>query len=43
VKYRVEHGPFARLADLKRVPGMAQTDIEGRKDLIVFFGSGSRG
>jgi competence ComEA-like helix-hairpin-helix protein len=36
VKYRAEHGPFAGFADLKKVPGIAQADIESRKDRIVF-------
>jgi DNA uptake protein ComE-like DNA-binding protein len=36
VKYRAEPGAFAGLADLKKVPGIAQADIESRKDRIVF-------
>ena len=36
VKYRAGHGPFAALEDLKKVPGLAQIDIESRKDRILF-------
>ena len=36
VRYRATHGPFANLADLKKVPGVAKVDLESRRDRIVF-------
>jgi competence ComEA-like helix-hairpin-helix protein len=36
VKYRANHEPFETVSDLKKVPGMAQVDVENRKDRIVF-------
>ena len=36
VRYRATHGPFANLADLKKVPGMAKIHLESRRDRIVF-------
>ncbi len=36
VSYRSEHGSFANLADLQRVPGMTKVDLDTRKERIVF-------
>jgi competence protein ComEA len=36
VKYRVEHGDFKTLDDLKKVPGISAAKIDARKDRVVF-------
>lgn len=36
IKYRKEHGDFASLEDLKKVPGIDFAKIEAKKDSLVF-------
>jgi len=36
VRYREEHGPFAAIDDLKKVPGLDAAKVEARKDRFVF-------
>jgi len=36
VKYRDEHGSFAAIDDLKKVPGVEPATIDARKDRFVF-------
>jgi competence protein ComEA len=36
VKYREEHGPFANIDDLKKVPGLDAAKIDARKDRFIF-------
>jgi len=36
VSYRVEHGPFKTIDDLKRVPGIEAAKLAERKDRITF-------
>jgi competence protein ComEA len=36
LKYREEHGSFATIDDLKKVPGLDETKVEARKDRFVF-------
>jgi len=40
VKYRTEHGPFAAIADLKKVPGLERITPEEYKDKLVVSGEG---
>jgi competence protein ComEA len=40
VKYRTEHGPFAALADLKKVSGLEQIKPEDYKNKLVISGQG---
>ncbi len=37
VDYRTKNGPFRSLDDLRKVPGLAASEIEKIKDLIVFY------
>ena len=36
IEYRTKNGPFKSIADLKKVPGIDATKIEGKKDRLVF-------
>ena len=36
VRYRKEHGDFASVEDLKKVPGIDFAKIEAKKDVLVF-------
>jgi competence protein ComEA len=36
VKYRVDHGGFKTLDDLKKVPGIDAAKLDSRKDRVVF-------
>lgn len=36
VRYRTEHGDFASLEDLKKVPGIDFAKIEAKKDILAF-------
>jgi competence protein ComEA len=36
VKYRTEHGRFASIDDVKKVPGLDPAKLEARKDRFVF-------
>ena len=36
IAYRKEHGKFAMIEDVKKVPGLDAVKLEGRKDRIVF-------
>jgi len=36
VKYRAEHGPFAGIDDLKKIPGLDAAKVDARKDRFVF-------
>jgi competence protein ComEA len=36
VKYRMDHGDFKTLDDVKKVPGLATANLDMKKDRIVF-------
>jgi competence protein ComEA len=36
VKYRMEHGDFKTVDDLKKVPGLATAKLDAKKDRVVY-------